>query len=305
MTLQLDHDLKKRKIDSTNSSKITLGGPVNHLEIDKVTGTPRLRGDATVWKDMIMGLFGRRLSSVVGKVDYDYDDNTIVFASGGVMGTAADRVGGNMEINHEMKVGDAKTFSPHIHWFQDMTNETSVADEDYIAPVVGLSVVLDHVPVDGTVVVQDAADSITYDEDVDYSVDYVTGAVTNLTLTPAATFHIDYDYTTAEAGTTPAFILSVRYRVQRSGQEKVTDWATITCEVGAGGDDIFDLTSEYTGTYNQKSSFPDIEIDCGISDTIQIQLARTDTEEGDMSIYFFDLHGEVDSLGSETEYAKV
>ncbi|MBW2596375.1 MAG: hypothetical protein JRC93_10450 [Deltaproteobacteria bacterium] len=303
MPLQLDHDLKKRKINATDANKIKMGGLTDYLEISKTDGTPRLRGTGIVWRDMIMNLFGSKLESEAGKVTYDYDDNIIVFASGGSISTSADRVGGNQEINHEFKVGDSLTFKPHLHWFQVMTNETLVVDEDWTAPVVGLSVDLDFIPANGTVVVQDATDTTTYVEDTDYEVDYVTGAVTNLTLTPAATYHIDYGYI-AGVGTTPAFIVTARYRVQRNGYEKVTNWTEITCEVGAGGDDIFDFTALYSGTYNQISAFDDIEIDCGISDTIQIQIARTDSESGDMSVTFFDLHGEIDSLGSEAEFTK-
>jgi len=304
MTLQLDHDLKKRKIDATDASKVKIGGIANHLEINKTDGTPRLRGTGTVWQDMIMDLFGSKLESQVGKVTYDYDENTIVFASGGVIGTSADRVGGNQEINHEFKVGNSLTFKPHLHWFQTMVNETSVTDENWTVPAVGLSSALEFLPVDGTVVVQDATDTTTYVEDTDYEVDYVAGTITNLTLTMGVTAHVDYDYLTIDAGATPAFVVTARYRVQRNGYEKVTDWTTITCEVGAGGDDVFDFTSEYSGTYNQISTFEDIVIDCGISDTIQIQMTRTDVEVGDMPVIFFDLHGEIDSLGSETEYTK-
>lgn len=73
---------------------------------------------------------------------------------------------------------------------------------------------------------------------------------------------------------------------------------------GAGGDDIFDFTGEADGTYNQLTRFDDITIDCGISDTLQIQMTRTDSETGDVSAVFIDLHGEVDSDGSDTEISK-
>ena len=301
--LQLDHKLKKRKMRAADAETLKLGSENDYLEVNKDSGTPRLRGNATVFRDMIMDLFGSKLLSQAGSVTYDYDENVIVFAKDGEITTANDRVGGNQEINHDFKVGEVITFHPHLHWFQAIVNATSVVDEDVIAPIVGLSVDLDHIPVDGTVVLQDVTDTTTYTEDTDYSIDYVTGAITSLTLTPAATYHIDYDYITGVA-TVDDFVMTLRYRVQRNGYEKVTAWTTIICETGAGGDDIFDLSDKYTGTYNQISAFPDIDIECGISDTVQIQMTRTDSETPDMNVTFFDLHGQIDGLGSETEYTK-
>ena len=84
-------------------------------------GTLRSRGDATSWKDMVADLFGRNLNSASGKVDYDWDVNAIGFQSGGLITNVADRVQGNLELNHEFKVGSAITFKPHVHWFQEVT----------------------------------------------------------------------------------------------------------------------------------------------------------------------------------------
>jgi hypothetical protein len=175
---------------------------------------------------MIADLFGKRLLSSSGIVDYDYDENAIVFADGGDIETANDRVGGNLEINHEFKVGSNITFYPHIHWFQQVTDN--------------------------------AVDSIVF---------------------------------------------TMRYRVQRNNQAKTTDWTVITAEAGSA-DDIFDFTNEADGLYNQLTKFDDITIDCSISDTIQFQLTRTDSEGGTVAVYFMDLHGEVDSWGSEDEILK-
>ena len=52
-------------------------------------------------------------------VDFNTDgENTIEFNPGGVLTNTADRVGGNLEINHEYKIGTDITFKPHVHWFQ-------------------------------------------------------------------------------------------------------------------------------------------------------------------------------------------
>ena len=190
----------------------------NYTEIG-TDGTQRLHGTSTAWKDMIADLFGKRISSIAGKVDYDWDENAIVFQPSGSISNAADRVGGNQEINHEFKVGTNITFKPHIHWFQDAATK---------------------------------------------------------------------------------FVLTARYRLQQNGVAKTTDWTTITSTMNEDAD-VFEYS---TGTLNQLTRFPDITVTCGISDTIQFQIARTDSFSGNMLVYFFDLHGEVDSAGSESEISK-
>ncbi len=190
----------------------------NYTEYD-VYGVPRYKGNATLWVDMIADLFGKRLSSTAGKVDYDWDENAINFQSGGSISNIADRVQGNQEINHNFKVGTSITFKPHIHWFQ--------------------------------------------------------GALTK-------------------------YVLTAKYRLQRNGQVKTTDWITIIMTAN----DSSDIWTYSSGVLNQITRFPDITINCGISDTIQWQMARTDSLGGDMLVYFFDLHGEIDSLGSEEEISK-
>lgn len=207
--------------DTIKGGDVT-GGNYTEMRSD---GTVRGYGTATAWKDLIADLFGKRLGSTAGKVDYDYDENAIVFSSGGVITTANDRVGGNLEINHELRVGANITFKPHIHWWQQVTG----------------------------------------------------GAVLPI-------------------------VFTARYRLQRNNTAKVTSWTSIECTGGI--DDVFDFTSEADGLYNQISRFDDITITCGVSDTIQFQMTRTDSEAGDVSVYFMDLHGEVDSWGSEEEITK-
>ena len=190
-------------------------------------GTQRLVGDATSWKDMVCDLVGRSLANTRDKVEYDWDEMAIVFNPSGSITQSKDRVGGNLEINHEFKVGTGIVFKPHIHWFQEVSS-----------------------------------------------------------------------------GTVKAHVLTMKYKLQNNNQGKTTAWTTVTCEVGAGGDDIWDFTGEADGFYNQISRFPDMTLDCNVSDTIQFQFARTDSVAGDMLVYFFDIHGQVDSFGSDDEIAK-
>lgn len=197
----------------------------NYSEI-REDGTQRLVGEATTWRDMVGDLFGKKLAATTGRVDYDWDENAIKFQNNGSITTINDRVGANLEVNHDLKVGTDITLKPHIHWFQEVAS----------------------------------------------------GAVT-------------------------AFELTMRYRIQNNNAAKTTAWTTVT--LTAGTDDVFDFTGESDGTYNQLSRFPDITATVGISDTIQFQLARTDSLSGDMLVYFMDVHAMVDSFGSDGELAKV
>jgi len=210
------------------------GTNVNHTKF-KADGTVRRVGTATAWKDMVGDLFGKRLLSTSGKVDYDYDNNCIDFASGGSISVANDRVGTNIEINHEMMIGNSIVFYPHIHWFQE---------------------VVSHSP--------DVLDSTAYE-------------------------------------------LTLRYRLIRNGYGAnltTPEWTTLT--ITNGVDSIFDKTNaggkEYIGQITRTNSF--ITIDCNISDTFQIQMARTDSLGGTMKVFFIDIQGEVDSDGSDAEITK-
>ncbi len=232
--IYLDDAMKEVNVDPTDVDLVKVGSSNSHTETRKDDGSFRLRGDATAWIDMISDLFGRRLTSVAGKVDYDWDNNSIIFQSGGSVSVANDRVQGNQEINHNFKVGTGITFKPHIHWFQE---------------------VVSHTP--------DVLD-------------------------------------------TKVYTLTAKYRILRNGQGiNLTDpWTQITA-VSNLTNNVFDASlaggKDYIG---QITRFQDITIDCSVSDTIQWQIARTDTELGNILVYFFDIHGENDSFGSETEFIK-
>ena len=96
------------------------------------------------------------------------------------------------------------------------------------------------------------------------------------------------------------YVLTLKYRLQVNGSAKTATWTTITLTAN-DGDDVWTYTS---GTLNQITRFPDITITCAISDTIQFQVARTDSLGGNMMVYFMDLHGEVDAFGSAAELVK-
>lgn len=84
-------------------------------------GTMQAMGDATVWDDIVQSLIGQRLFSVVGKVDYNYDNNSITMQSAGSMAQANDRIIFNLEKRHGLKT--ASTFKLHAHWEQVSANK--------------------------------------------------------------------------------------------------------------------------------------------------------------------------------------
>lgn len=221
MAIEIDVSLKNRNIDTTDPGHVRIGDVPggNYSEFSKADGCMRYRGSATVWKDMVGDITGRRLSSVVGRVDYDWEENAILFQSGGSITNTADRVQLNQEINHEFAIGNAIVFKPHIHWFQDSSTQ---------------------------------------------------------------------------------YEITLRHRIQRNGEPKTEAWTNTTLTANSGADS-FAYTS---GILNQITSFPDIILSCGVSDTIQLQMARTDSLGGTMSVYFMDIHGTVDSDGSEGVFTK-
>ena len=99
--------------------------------------------------------------------------------------------------------------------------------------------------------------------------------------------------------------LTLEWRLQRNGFLREDNWTTTVANTGLAGDDILDFSDKTNGFYNQLTRFPDINVTCAVSDTIQFRMARTDSNGGDVAVYFFDLHGMVDSFGSDDEIAKV
>jgi len=106
---------------------------------------------------------------------------------------------------------------------------------------------------------------------------------------------------------TTARVFDLKWRIVRNNYGinlGTPDWTTISTTTGTTND-IFDNTNINGEDYfGQITRFPDITVNCSISDTIQMQMIRSDALSGDTLVYFFDLHGEVDSLGSDAEITK-
>lgn len=83
-----------------------------------------LDGDATVYDDKAYQLIGRRLSSSVGRVDYDWNEQAVIFQNNGDIANINDLVGINAEYPHEAKE-DGKIY-PHLHWWQTSATDAIV-----------------------------------------------------------------------------------------------------------------------------------------------------------------------------------
>lgn len=75
----------------------------------------------SVFEDMANSLIGRTLSSSAGKVDYNWDNNSITMQPGGVMATTNDRIIWNNQLPHGSKLNTS--IYPHVHWEQINTNQ--------------------------------------------------------------------------------------------------------------------------------------------------------------------------------------
>jgi len=94
---------------------VGLGSGANRTKIE-ADGTLTFEGDATVWDDIVGSLIGKTLSSTAGKVDYNWAENSITFASGGDIDVANDVINFNVQIPHASKVDSA--IDLHMHWEQ-------------------------------------------------------------------------------------------------------------------------------------------------------------------------------------------
>lgn len=80
-------------------------------------GTWINEGDSTTWDDVVNSLIGRRLYSNVGSIDYDYNENAILFSDDGDISDINDRVVFNLQYPHSAK--ENGTMNLHIHWTQE------------------------------------------------------------------------------------------------------------------------------------------------------------------------------------------
>ena len=103
-----------------NGLKIGNVSAGNYAEFEP-DGTLALRGDATVWDDLVGSLVGRQLSSTAGKVDYNWAENSITMQPGGNIATINDLLIFNYQKPHGVKT--ISNIDMHIHWEQPNSNK--------------------------------------------------------------------------------------------------------------------------------------------------------------------------------------
>ena len=97
---------------------IKLGNPLGYTDVEK-DGTMVAKGNATCWNDITGDLISKRLTSTSGKLDYNYDENTISMQRNGDPSNPADVLMVNIQIPHDAKPDTLVKL--HMHWWQEST----------------------------------------------------------------------------------------------------------------------------------------------------------------------------------------
>lgn len=79
-----------------------------------------LIGVQNVWDDLVGSLIARRLESVIGRLQYNFDENAIIMQNNGDIGDNADRLMFNFQYPHAAIVDGVMNL--HIHWEQVSSN---------------------------------------------------------------------------------------------------------------------------------------------------------------------------------------
>ena len=141
-------------------------------------------------------------------------------------------------------------------------------------------------------------DRIHYNIQVDHQYKISPDATTVVTFKP----HIHwFQFDTALQAT-----FQLDYRVIRNGQslDSTAIWTSITTTTNLGNEQFTFALDAGHDFFPQLTHFPDIQEVVGLSDTIQLRLTRIDANTGNVLVYFADIHGEIDSLGSKEEMTK-
>lgn len=104
---------------------LVLGDAENNTTVE-TDGTLVAHGTASCWDDLTGSLIASQLNSVAGKLDYNWDENSIAMQPGGNPDNPADRLIFNFQIPHGCKLSSMRL---HIHWTQqDATTRTFRTD---------------------------------------------------------------------------------------------------------------------------------------------------------------------------------
>jgi len=110
------------------------------------------------------------------------------------------------------------------------------------------------------------------------------------------------------------FIVTLQTRLLKNGKsfDINANWNEIAVQtatydnsdINVGGD-VFPKVIDNGHTHmNQITTFPVINTDFGLSDTIQVRMAREDSNNGDLLVSFFDTHLPVNGFGSNSRLSK-
>ena len=94
------------------------GGSYFEVEPD---GTIVYHGDATAWDDLVGSLVARQLTSVVGTLQYNWDNSSITMQPGGTIDDQNDRLIFNFQYPHHAITDGLMKL--HIHWEQASTDQ--------------------------------------------------------------------------------------------------------------------------------------------------------------------------------------
>jgi hypothetical protein len=119
-----------------------------------------------------------------------------------------------------------------------------------------------------------------------------------LKLNTTANLHLHWIQTTETSRT-----ITGKFRIQPNGAVPITAWTDFSATCTAAEDNVFPWA--VSGVV-QTTSLVAIDLTgFNISDIIQVRIARTDANAADdMYVLYMDMHIEVDTIGSTTEYAK-
>ncbi|GEM_PF-4983550 len=73
------------------------------------------------WDDLANSISGRRLTASAGRVDTDWDENSVIFQNAGSLSSANDRVIFNFQKPHSSPEDGQMRL--HIHWEQDRSDD--------------------------------------------------------------------------------------------------------------------------------------------------------------------------------------
>lgn len=116
-------------VDGSNKWLYKSTGTTNGIKIES-DGSLRKYGDSIVFEDLIGNLFGRKLYSTVGTLDYDYDEQMIKFQPSGDLTDKNDRIMFNIQLIHSMDFDDDSFFKMHLHWLQ-VSSTTFTLEGEY------------------------------------------------------------------------------------------------------------------------------------------------------------------------------